>query len=104
MKQININQNLDSTYLKTAKQGNISEEETKKKVQELINEAIENNFKLAMIRPEFVAMAREMISKANANVLIGTVIGFHEGTYTTEEKLKEALQAIKDDLEPREPF
>jgi deoxyribose-phosphate aldolase len=99
MNKININQYLDSTYLKTAKQANISEEETKKNVQALINEAIENDFKLAMIRPEYVAMAREMISKANANVLIGTVIGFHEGTNTTDEKLKEALQAVKDDVD-----
>ncbi len=99
MNKININQYLDSTYLKTAKQANISEEETKKNVQALINEAIENDFKLVMIRPEYVAMAREMISKANANVLIGTVIGFHEGTYTTEEKLKEASQAVKDDVD-----
>jgi deoxyribose-phosphate aldolase len=99
MNEININQYLDSTYLKTAQQANISEEETKLKVQELVNEAIDNNFKLAMIRPEFVSMAREMISKANASVLIGTVIGFHEGTYSTEKKLKEALQAVKDDAD-----
>lgn len=96
---MNINQYLDATYLKTAKQANISEEATKQKVIDLVNEAIENNFKLAMIRPEYVSMAREMVKNANSNVLIGTVIGFHEGTYSTAEKLKEAQQAIIDDVD-----
>lgn len=96
---MNINQYLDTTYLKTAKQANISEEATKQKVVDLVNEAIENNFKLAMIRPEYVAMAREMVKQANSEVLIGTVIGFHEGTYSTVEKLKQAQQAIDDDVD-----
>ena len=73
---MNINQYLDSTYLKTATQANITEEATKQNVIDLVNEAIENNFKLAMIRPEFVSMAKEMVVAANSDVLIGTVIGF----------------------------
>lgn len=93
---MNINQYLDSTYLKTAQQAGISEIETENKVKELVNEAIENNFKLAMIRPEFVAMARKMVKKANSDTLIGTVIGFHEGTYETTQKLAEAQKAIDD--------
>lgn len=93
---MNINQYLDSTYLKTAQQAGISESETENKVKELVSEAIENNFKLAMIRPEFVAMARKMVKKANSDTLIGTVIGFHEGTYETAQKLAEAQQAIDD--------
>lgn len=96
---MNINQYLDSTYLKTAQQAGISESETENKVKELVNEAIENNFKLAMIRPKFVAMAREMVKKANSDNLIGTVIGFHEGTYETSEKLAEAQQAINDEVD-----
>jgi deoxyribose-phosphate aldolase len=96
---MNINQYLDSTYLKTAAQANISEEETKNNVKLLVAEAIENNYKLAMIRPKFVAMAKEMIKEANSETLVGTVIGFHEGTYTTEEKLKEAEQAIADNAD-----
>jgi deoxyribose-phosphate aldolase len=94
-----VNKYLDSTYLKTAEQANISEEETKKNVQELVLEAIENNFVLAMIRPQFVAMAREMVKKANSNTFIGTVIGFHEGTNSTSEKLDEAQKAIDDDVD-----
>lgn len=96
---MNINQYLDSTYLKTAQQAGISESETENKVKELVNEAIENNFKLAMIRPKFVVMAREMVKKANSDTLIGTVIGFHEGTYETSEKLTEAQKAINDGVD-----
>lgn len=96
---MNINQYLDSTYLKTATQANISEEATKEQVVNLVNECIENNFKLAMIRPKFVAMAREMVKNANSETLIGTVIGFHEGTYATNEKLIEAQEAVDDDVD-----
>lgn len=96
---MNINQYLDSTYLKTAVQANISEEATKQQVVNLVQEAIDNNFKLAMIRPEFVAMARKMVQDANSEVLIGTVIGFHEGTYSTKAKLVEAQKAIDDDVD-----
>ncbi|HKJ06126.1 MAG TPA: deoxyribose-phosphate aldolase [Flavobacteriaceae bacterium] len=94
-----INQYLDSTYLKMPHQANISEEETKKNVIALIEEAIENNFKLVMIRPEYVAMAKERIANANSKVVVGTVIGFHEGTYTTAEKLEEAQHAIANNVD-----
>ncbi|WP_456376006.1 deoxyribose-phosphate aldolase [Lutibacter sp.] len=94
-----VNQYLDSTYLKTATQAGISEEETEINVRNLVSEAIDNNFILAMIRPKFVAMARKMVKEANSKTLIGTVIGFHEGTYSTSEKLKEAQQAIDNDVD-----
>ena len=94
-----VNIYLDSTYLKTAEQAGISEKETENNVKELVKEAIENNFVLAMIRPKFVAMAREMVKNANSETLIGTVIGFHEGTYSTDEKLIEAKKAIEDDVD-----
>jgi deoxyribose-phosphate aldolase len=93
---MNMNQYLDSTYLKTPSQANLSQKETQQKVFELIDEAITYNFKLVMIRPDFVSIAKERISKANSNVLVGTVIGFHEGTNTTENKLLEAQKAIND--------
>lgn len=96
MKKIRIQNHLDSTYLKTPEQAGISKEETKKNVQELIQECIDNRFVLAMIRPEFVKMAKEMILKADSDVLVGTVIGFHQGIASVEEKLKEAQQAIED--------
>ena len=94
-----INHFLDSTYLKTEEQSNTSENETKRIVKNLIKEVIKNEFVLAMIRPKFVAMAKEMVIKANSKALIGTVIGFHEGTCTTEIKLKEAKEAIENGVD-----
>jgi deoxyribose-phosphate aldolase len=93
---MDIKQFLDSTYLKTPEQAGLSVEENKKVVQGFISEAIEEHFKLIMIRPDMVAMAKKMISEAKSKVLIGTVIGFHEGTNTLEEKLTEASKAIED--------
>ena len=63
---------LDSTYLKTAEQSSISEEKNKENIVDLVNEAIEHNFKLVMIRPEFVAMAKKM--KQSMKLLIVTTI------------------------------
>jgi len=94
-----VNQYLDSTYLKTAVQAGISEEETEKTVRALVQECIDNDFKLAMIRSKHISMAREMVKNANSKVLIGTVIGFHEGTYSTESKLKDAQVAIDNDVD-----
>ena len=96
---MNIGDYLDATYLKTAKQAGISEEVTKQKVVDLINEAIENNFKLVMIRPNFVKLARKIIDDANSKTVVGTVLGFHEGTYETSVKLKEATKAINDGVD-----
>jgi deoxyribose-phosphate aldolase len=93
---MNITQFLDSTYLKTPAQAGLSFEENKKIVEGFITEAIEEHFKLIMIRPDMVFLAKKMIAKAESKVLIGTVIGFPEGTYTIEEKLAEATQAIED--------
>ncbi|MDR7209174.1 deoxyribose-phosphate aldolase [Flavobacterium piscis] len=99
---MNIKQYLDSTYLKTADQAGLSEEENDIVVKNAIFEAIQEGFKLIMIRPEKVALAKEMILMANSNLLIGTVIDFPEGKSDIETKLKEANQAIEngaDDLD-----
>jgi deoxyribose-phosphate aldolase len=93
---MNIKHYLDSTYLKTPAQAGLSIEENTKVVQGFIQEAIDEGFKLIMIRPDMVTIARKMISKANSMVTIGTVIGFHEGTYSLEDKLTEAKKAIED--------
>lgn len=87
---------MDSTYLKTPKQSGLSEEETYQKVIELCKEAIKENFYAVMIRPEYVAKVKKFLEQEKATTKVGTVIGFHEGTYSVEEKLKEAQQAIKD--------
>lgn len=99
MCETNINQFLESTYLKTPEQAGISTEETQKAVKDLIYEAIQNKFKLVMIRPNFVSMAKEIILELDSYSVVGTVIGFHEGTYSTEEKLIETIKAIEDGVD-----
>ncbi len=96
---MNLNKYLDSTYLKTAKQAGLTEQETKQNVLDLINQAIQYDFVLVMLRPKFVALAKEMIINAKSKVTIGTVIGFHEGTNTIENKLIEAQKAISDKVD-----
>lgn len=93
---MNVQHYLDSTYLKTPDQAGLSVLENTKVVAGFIQEAIEEGFKLIMIRPDMVKLADEMINEANSKVTIGTVIGFPEGTFSLEEKLKEAQQAIAD--------
>lgn len=91
-----IKQYLDSTYLKTANQANVSEKENSKIVQKFIQEAIDENFKLVMIRPDKVLLAKKMIEESNSKVLIGTVIDFPNGNSTLEQKLDEAKIAIQN--------
>ena len=93
---MNIKQYLDSTYLKTASQAGLSEADTISVVKEFIQEGIDEHFKLIMIRPNMVAMAKKMIVDANSTLQIGTVIDFPEGKSGVEEKLSEAIQAIED--------
>ncbi|MES2574545.1 MAG: deoxyribose-phosphate aldolase [Bacteroidota bacterium] len=93
---MNIRQYLDSTYLKTPEQAGLSESENIIIVKEFIKEAINENFKLIMIRPNMVSLANRMISDANSIVQIGTVIDFPKGKSTLEIKIKEANQAIID--------
>lgn len=89
-----LTQFIDSTYLKTASQANLSEQKIVENVTNLIHEAIEYDFKLVMIRADYISLAKHIINTANSKVLVGTVVGFHEGTYSIEEKLEEAKQAI----------
>lgn len=93
---MNIKQYLDSTYLKTPSQAGLSDAENTIIVKEFIQEAIDENFKLIMIRPDMVSLARKMIIETNSAVQIGTVIDFPEGTAGLEAKLAEATQAIQD--------
>lgn len=90
---------LDSTYLKTPEQSGLTEEQTLQKVMELTDEAIKYNFFEVMIRPNYVKTIRQYLTEKQSNVKIGTVIGFHEGTASIEEKLSEAQQAISDGVD-----
>ncbi|MBO9692051.1 deoxyribose-phosphate aldolase [Chryseobacterium sp.] len=93
---MNIAQYLDSTYLKTPEQSGISHEKTLQKDKELAQEAIDNGIFAVMIRPDYVSEIKKYIQERNSNVAVGTVIGFHEGTYSVDEKLAEASKAIED--------
>ncbi|SEF72323.1 deoxyribose-phosphate aldolase [Flavobacterium urumqiense] len=93
---MDIKQYLDSTYLKTATQAGLSEAENIIVVKKNIHEAIEEQFKLIMIRPNMVSLAKKMIIAADSSLQIGTVIDFPEGKSNVQEKLKEAIQAIND--------
>ncbi|WP_288447462.1 deoxyribose-phosphate aldolase [uncultured Chryseobacterium sp.] len=93
---MNIAQYLDSTYLKTPEQSGISHEETLQKDIKLAQEAIDKGIFAVMIRPDYVSEVKKYIQEKNSNVAVGTVIGFHEGTYSIEEKLAEASKAIED--------
>lgn len=96
---MNIKSYLDSTYLKTPEQAGLSVAENTKVVKNFVQEAIDEGFKLIMIRPNMVAMAKKMVTDCNSKLTIGTVIGFHEGTYSLEEKLAEAQKAIADGVD-----
>ena len=96
---MHIKQYLDSTYLKTAEPAGLSEIENRTIVKGFVQEAIDEGFKLIMIRPNMVEMARKMIDDAKSKVHIGTVISFPEGTNSLEEKLEEAQHAINDDAD-----
>lgn len=99
---MNIKDYLDSTYLKTDAEAGLTENENKVVAQGFIQEAIDEGFKLIMIRPDRVALAKEIIVEAHSKVLIGTVIDFPEGKSTVDKKLNEALECIEngaDDLD-----
>jgi deoxyribose-phosphate aldolase len=93
---MNIKNYLDSTYLKTAEQAGISELEDEIIVKTYIQEAIDEGFKLIMIRPQHVSLAKKMIQKTSSKLAIGTVIDFPLGRLSIKEKLVQANQAIHD--------
>ena len=64
-----------------------------------IEEAIACNFKVIMIRPAYVSLAKNKIVKANSKVTVGTVIDFPLGQNSLEYKLEEAQKAINDGVD-----
>lgn len=99
---MDIKQYLDSTYLKTPEEAGNSIEENLVINQKFIQEAIDENFKLIMIRPNMVTLAKEMIMAQKSKLTIGTVIDFPNGNASLETKLAEAKIAIEngaDDLD-----
>ena len=97
--QDDIRQYIDSTYLKTSKQAGITKRENVAVVLDTIKTAVDHDFKLVMIRPSFVEIARDYIDKNESSVLIGTVIDFPDGRGTTSEKIHEAMEAIDNGVD-----
>ena len=93
--QLNLADYLDSTYLKTAEQAGISELATKDIVISSIHDAIQSKFACIMIRPEFVAMAKELIESNKSKLKVGTVVDFPFGTGTTVQKITEGKAVIE---------
>lgn len=93
---MNIEQYLDATYLKTAQQAGLSKKEHLEIVIKTIDEALQYGFKLVMLRPEFISLAKEKIVASNSKLTIGTVIDFPKGDKSTAFKIVEAKKAIKD--------
>jgi deoxyribose-phosphate aldolase len=93
---MNIKKYLDSTYLKTADQVGLDEEDNVKVVKGFVQEAIDEHFKLVMIRPNMVSLARQMVTDAGSDLGIGTVVDFPEGKSAIDDKLVEAKKAIQD--------
>ncbi|XJS11502.1 deoxyribose-phosphate aldolase [Aerococcaceae bacterium WGS1372] len=67
---------------------------TKDQIEKLCQEAAEYNFKSVCINPAYVKLASELLNDSDS--LVCTVIGFPLGANTTEVKVFEAQQAIKD--------
>ncbi|MBP7173006.1 MAG: deoxyribose-phosphate aldolase [Cloacibacterium sp.] len=93
---MNIRNFLDSTYLKTPLQSGLSEEENLSKVFGLVQEAVDEQFFAVMIRPDYIKQVKDYLKEKKNAVVVGTVIGFHEGTTSTEKKLAEAALAIQN--------
>jgi len=99
---MDIRKYLDSTYLKTPAQAGLTAEENRNVVKVVVVEAIQESFKLVMVRPDMVAMARTIITDADTKVLVGTVIDFPDGRGSLADKLTEAQEAVNngaDDLD-----
>ena len=65
---MDIRHYLDATYLKTAAQANLSEEENNEVVREAIQEAIDHQFKLIMIRRKSLGAGEEVCEGGGKHV------------------------------------
>ena len=86
---MNIENYLESTYLKTSEESNLSNIQIKSIIKRLVNEAVDNNFKLIMVRENHLNYVESLLRKMKSNLLIGTVVDFPLGDKSTSEKIKE---------------
>ena len=68
---------LESTYLKTPQEAEISEDQNEQVIISLIEEAIKYKFKLVMIRPDYIDIGRRIIFNKSSSLLLGTVVLFY---------------------------
>lgn len=81
-----LNKLIDHTLLKP--------EATKAQIEKLCGEAKEYDFKSVCVNPYYVKYAKELLK--DSDVLVCTVIGFPLGQNTTEIKVAETIDAIKN--------
>lgn len=67
---------------------------TQEQIEKLCQEAAEFHFKSVCINPTYVSLAKELLKDSES--LVCTVVGFPLGANTTEVKVFEAQQAVKD--------
>lgn len=67
---------------------------TESQIDALCQEALAENFATVCVRQKFVARAKSALK--GSDVGIACVVGFHEGTQSTESKVEEARCAIED--------
>ncbi|MCJ1422049.1 hypothetical protein MMC32_008418 [Xylographa parallela] len=65
---------------------------TEEQIDQLCQEAKEYNFKSVCVRVNHVARCIQNLQ--GTSVLVACVVGFHEGSYSTDEKVNEALLAL----------
>ena len=90
----NICSIIDSTFLK--------ENSNSEFLNNFIQEAIDYRFRLVMIRPEYISLAKDLIIKNKSDLEIGTVIDFPDGRAPLEDKLfqlKKAIDLGSDELD-----
>ena len=90
----NIKHYLDSTFLKTSFELDISDDELNHEITNFIIEAIDYQFKCVMIRPNFVTLAKELKDKRKSKINIGTVVDFPLGQASCFEKISQAKKAL----------
>jgi deoxyribose-phosphate aldolase len=93
---MDIRHYLDATFLKTIEETGLPEYQHLKVVEDFISETIDGGFKLVMIRPDMVSLAKKMVQASHSKLLVGTVIDFPNGDAGLSSKLEEAEKAIVD--------
>lgn len=84
-----LNRYLDHTLLKP--------EATQADIDQVVTEALENNFSSVMVNPYWVAHVHEQL--AGSSVKTACVIGFPLGANTTAIKVAESKQALADGVD-----